>query len=756
MPDVSQAPASTTAAAARSNGRKRTPPALSVILPTRNEIGNVPVLLRELERVLASTAAEIIFVDDSDDATPEVIEAASSLSSCPVRLVHRPPERRSDGLGGAVVRGMHEAQGDWVCVMDADMQHPPSLIPELIERAVCTDADLVVASRFSANGSVGQFGRVRRSLSRASSGTAHLLFPRRLRSISDPLSGFFAVRRDSLDLAHLRPHGYKILLEILVRTPNVRVSEVPFVFGERHAGDSKASLREGLRYIRHLLRLRAGRVAARVGTFGLIGLTGLVVNSLLLAAFAELAGVYYLIAAVLATQGSTAWNFWLSDRLVFGDRKHRRGWVSRFALFAAVNNAALALRAPLLLLFTSGLGIHYLASNALTFVFLFALRFALADTWIWSGRRVSSPACFDYDIHGIVTVRSERRLPELESFRVIDGIDDPTISVRIGRVARRDGHRRRMCYRECGRLGFGVDIEIGRRIDVVASSLLGRSPHVLYTNVVEPLLRWTVVERGYALLHGASFAAGKGVLVTARTDTGKTTTLLKTLDRHPYAFLSDDLTLVSPDGYALSYPKPLTISRHTVRSVRKPLLTRGERIALILQSRLHSRSGRRLALLLARTHLPAATINALVQLLVPPPKYPIDRLVPEAAVTDQAPLAAMVVIERGGAAEATLDPDSALEELLRNCEDAFGFPPYHEIEDFLHSRNGVDLRAVERQIAAAALAGCRTTLLRSQSMDWWKRLPAVVAQSTETFPVDRDRTAPPVSGEAVVKEPLTT
>jgi hypothetical protein len=279
---------------------------------------------------------------------------------------------------------------------------------------------------------------------------------------------------------------------------------------------------------------------------------------------------------------------------------------------------------------------------------------------------------------------------------------------------------------------------------------------VLYTNVVEPLLRWTVVERGYALLHGGCFAAhSTSALLTARTDTGKTTTLLKTLDRHPYAFLSDDLTLVSPRGDALTYPKPLTISRHTVRSVRKPLLSRGERLALILQSRLHSRSGRRLALFLARTHMPAATINALVQLLVPPPKYPIERLVPNVQVIGQAPLGAMIVIERGGAGEVTLDPDEALEALLRNCEDAFGFPPYHEIEGFLHSRNGVDLRALEHDIAAAALAGCPTTLLRSQSMDWWKRLPAVFEQSTKTVPSHRDRTAPRVSGEAVVNEPLT-
>ena len=135
---------------------------------------------------------------------------------------------------------------------------------------------------------------------------------------------------------------------------------------------------------------------------------------------------------------------------------------------------------------------------------------------------------------------------------------------------------------------------------------------MLYTNVVEPILRWTFADRGYALVHAACLADGdEAFLVTARTDTGKTTTSLRLLDDGAYSFLSDDLTLVAPNGRVLPYPKPLTISRHTLKAVKTPLLTGRERAGLVVQSRLHSRSGRRLALILARTHLPAATINAL-------------------------------------------------------------------------------------------------------------------------------------------------
>ena len=260
-------------------------------------------------------------------------------------------------------------------------------------------------------------------------------------------------------------------------------------------------------------------------------------------------------------------------------------------------------------------------------------------------------------------------------------------------------------------------------------------------------MRWTFADRGYALVHAACLADGEeAFLVTARTDTGKTTTSLRLLDSGPYSFLSDDLTLVAPNGRVLPYPKPLTISRHTLRAVKTPLLTRRERAGLIVQSRLHSRSGRRFALILARTHLPAATINALVQLLVPPPKYHVERLVPGVAVAPHAQLAGMVVIQRGGLGEVVLSEDEALETLMSNCEDAYGFPPYSAIESSLRRRNGSDLKQVERAIVASALSGLPASLMRSETMDWWCRLPDVVSRWTPTGRFDRAEPAAPHRG----------
>jgi glycosyltransferase involved in cell wall biosynthesis len=704
-----------------------TTPLLSIVVPTKNERDNVAALVGRLEAALPTVAMEVIFVDDSTDGTAELVEELAEDSERALILLPQERQRRICGLGAAVIQGIRAARAPWVCVMDADLQHPPELVAALLEQSDSRELDIVVASRYSDDGDANGFGWARAMASRSTTTAARMLFPRRLRDVSDPMSGFFLVRREALDLDGLRPRGFKILLEILVRHPRLRAAEVSFEFGERRAGRSKASIREGMRYLGLLARLRFAR-------FGIVGLSGLVVNTALLAFLTDVVGIFYVVSAVIATQGSTLWNFCFTEGWVFSGREHRRSRGARMGLFFLMNNAALALRGPLLVILTSGLGIHYALSNVISLLALTLVRFAVADTWIWA--KASPPEAgtggpYSYDIHGIVTVSSEVRLPELERFRVGGLAGEPDIRVRLGRMSANGNGRAEgaLSYSEGpGGLGFGLAIRLGETTEAMASPLVGRSPHVLYTNVVEPILRWTFAERGYALVHAACLAdGGSAFLLTARTDTGKTTTSLKLLDSAPYSFLSDDLTLVTWDGRVLTYPKPLTISRHTLKAVKTPLLSRRERLGLVVQSRLHSRSGRRFAFILAKTHLPAATINAVVQLLVPPPKYHVERLVPGVEVAVEAELTGMVVIERGGRGEVVLDEPEALSTLFRNCEDAYGFPPYAAIEDFLRRRDGTDLRDVERAIVAHALSGLPATLLRSETMDWWLRLPGVVS-----------------------------
>jgi dolichol-phosphate mannosyltransferase len=239
----------------------RPSPQVCVLVPTRDEAGNIAALLSRLGPILTAVNGEVLFVDDSDDGTPSVIAAAGRTAGPPVRMLHRAPGERLGGLGGAVQAGLATVTAPWAVVMDGDLQHPPELIADLL--AAGGGADLVVASRYSGSGNAkGLSSRVRRVGSGGATGLARLLFPRTLARVTDPMSGFFALRTAAVDPAALRPRGFKILLEVLVRAPRLQVAEVPFEFAERHAGKSKASGREMARYLRQLVALRiatAGR-----------------------------------------------------------------------------------------------------------------------------------------------------------------------------------------------------------------------------------------------------------------------------------------------------------------------------------------------------------------------------------------------------------------------------------------------------------------------------------------------------------------
>jgi dolichol-phosphate mannosyltransferase len=243
--------------------------ALSILVPTRNEADNVVPLVERLDAALGGLTAEVIFVDDSDDATPSVVEGAAQArrgrAPLQISLLHRPPGARAGGLGGAVVAGLVQACGTWVCVMDGDLQHPPETILSMLAAADRHDATLVIASRYGVGGdAAGLSCGARKVLSRAASGAANVLFWRSLRPLSDPMSGFFLFRRHAVDHQVLRPDGFKILVEIAVRTPGLRTAEVPYTFAERHAGASKANHREAFAYARHLTRLRCDLARRRL------------------------------------------------------------------------------------------------------------------------------------------------------------------------------------------------------------------------------------------------------------------------------------------------------------------------------------------------------------------------------------------------------------------------------------------------------------------------------------------------------------
>ena len=731
---------------------------LSMVIPTRNEAGNIEPLLMRIHQAVKGIAVEVVFVDDSTDETPDVIRKLQDWFPLPIKLIHRPKEERKNGLGGAVVEGFKATQGTWMGVMDADLQHPPEMIPRLLRHAQKSGSDIVVGSRLAPGGDSSSLGFARNLISHVFAWTTRIAFPQRLWNVTDPLTGFFLTKRASVNPDGLKPDGFKILLEILVSHPQLKVSEVPIQFGHRNAGESKASVTETVKFFRGLYRLRMAGNENFV-KFLLVGFSGLFVNTLALYAFTEMAAIHYVISAAIATQVSTLWNFGLTEKWVFGKRETERPFVQRLVSFLLINNLLLILRGPIITLMVGRMGIHYLIANLTSLFVMTLLRYLLADKWIWNKdnkptttteeRKAdmnvtkSNPSkkveafSFSYNIHNIIQVASMFELPELEYFLVPALSADPDIRVRLerrrkerrkasrnGGVARRDQNN--IHYAESlGRHGFEVTISNKNTVEVAVSPILRHSLHVLYTNVVEPILRWMFVRKGYALVHAACVSFdGQAVLVTARTDTGKTSTILRTVDNYACSFLSDDMTIVSKDGQVMSYPKPLTISNHTLSAVNaNSSLKWWERIALQFQSRLHSKGGRKIGMDLSQSKLPAATMNAIVQWIVPPPKYMVHRLIPKVTYANHATLARAVIIERGTEFVEALRHEQAVETFVRNAEDAYGFPPYPILADSLSKWNGEDLHPAEQAIVDKALETIPTVRLRDPKFNWWQRLP---------------------------------
>ncbi|MDQ6784499.1 MAG: glycosyltransferase [Actinomycetota bacterium] len=233
--------------------------AVTVIVPTRNESPNVELLVERLSVALGTDCGwELLFVDDSDDDTPQAI-AAQRHAQRSIRLHHRPPGQRPGGLGGAVQDGFAAAGGEVIVVMDADLQHPPEVVPALVDVIQSGDADLVVGTRYADAGeSAGLSGPWRRAVSSSSRRLVHALIPRS-RPLTDPLSGLFAFERSVIEGVTLEANGFKILLEVVARGHWQRAVNLAYHFDRRHAGRSKASLHEGWLFSQHLARLAQER-----------------------------------------------------------------------------------------------------------------------------------------------------------------------------------------------------------------------------------------------------------------------------------------------------------------------------------------------------------------------------------------------------------------------------------------------------------------------------------------------------------------
>lgn len=293
---------------------------LCVVIPTYNERENLVPLFARLRTALEGVRYEVIVVDDdSPDGTAEAARVAAG-GRTNIRVLERIGRR---GLASACIEGMLATSADYLAVMDADLQHDERVLPQMLEMIRVGGFDLVVGSRNVEGGSMGTLGRRRVFLSRMGRRLC------RLEQVSDPMSGFFVIRRTAFEgVAHrLSGIGFKILLDIVMSARGrLRIAEVPYHFQPRQYGESKLNVVEGLAYIELLLdKLLGGVAPARFLLYCAVGTVGVAIHLLLLGSFLRLAGLGFVRSQALATLLVMMLNYALNNSVTWRDRK-RSGW----------------------------------------------------------------------------------------------------------------------------------------------------------------------------------------------------------------------------------------------------------------------------------------------------------------------------------------------------------------------------------------------------------------------------------------------
>ncbi|MBD2132204.1 glycosyltransferase [Sphaerospermopsis sp. FACHB-1094] len=329
---------------------------LSLVIPTYKERDNIEniinILTGLLDAAIPNNYELIVVDDDSPDLTWQV--AQSLISDYPqLRVMRRQDER---GLSSAVIRGWQAAKGRVLGVIDGDLQHPPEVLLQLLQK-IEQGADLALASRHVEGGGVSSWSVVRRFLSRGAQVLGLIILPGVLGRVTDPMSGYFMVRRSAIAGATMNPVGYKILLEVIGRGNVREIAEAGYIFRERTEGESKVTWKQYVEYIQHLIRLRVstgklGKISRRIDfpigkfiRFGLVGLSGVFVDMAVLYLLSDASTLALpltrskIIAGEIAIFNNFLWN----DAWTFADVSiQQKGWKQRIKRFLKFNVVCLA------------------------------------------------------------------------------------------------------------------------------------------------------------------------------------------------------------------------------------------------------------------------------------------------------------------------------------------------------------------------------------------------------------------------------
>ncbi len=347
---------------------------ISIIVPTYNERENIIELIERLESL--NLNMEIIIVDDNspDNTAEEAINLNEKYGN--IKVLKRPGKL---GLGSAIADGIKIASGDYIAVMDADLQHPPEKIIELYN-ALENGNDLVIASRYTKGGNIEGWSFYRKIISKGATLIAHLLLPE-TKKIKDPLSGFFAFKRSVIKDFKPSTRSYKVLLELLhyIRDDNIKIIEVPFTFGLRKRGESKLGINEMIRYLKLVLRLNEYRIIK----FMIVGASGILVNEGILYYLVE-NGLKIFYASPIAIEFSIISNHMLNHLWTFKMRKAKKigGYLSSLIKYHISVALGAVINYIILIMFTS-LGFHYLISNILGIILGFVSNYLFSEHIVW-------------------------------------------------------------------------------------------------------------------------------------------------------------------------------------------------------------------------------------------------------------------------------------------------------------------------------------------------------------------------------------
>lgn len=299
-----------------------TPLRLSIVIPTFNESGNVPELLRRIEAAMGPDGWEAIFVDDdSPDNTARTVREIARMDPR-VRCLQRVGRR---GLSSACIEGMLGAAAPAIAVMDADLQHDETILPAMLAK-IEAGAEVVIGTRYAQGGGTGDWDESRKSMSRLATRVGQLILKQ---PVSDPMTGFFMLRREVLDLTvhNLSAMGFKILLDVLASSPRaLRVEEVPYTFRDRFSGESKLDGMVVWEYGMMLADKTVGRwIPVRFLAFSMIGGLGVFVHMGVLAIVLKAIGAGFTAAQATATLVAMVFNFALNNVLTYRDRR-LKGW----------------------------------------------------------------------------------------------------------------------------------------------------------------------------------------------------------------------------------------------------------------------------------------------------------------------------------------------------------------------------------------------------------------------------------------------